>query len=409
MQNCNALSNAINPYPRPEPQQAQQAATEEDILDANFAVQLGEKDFPTFVQPLLAQQPRPYKLKVSHSNPSKKRATWTRNMIDRYPYYDDGPKHTEQEQWQHWDNCLINTRNQISTIRPPEPANLDLQRSGENATETRKIRDSAAHEVYLEDSTHDPKLDATHRDYDAQYSAHWRAQRERIEQNNTNQQALELQNRRAFDKKNNPPASLDTLALEDEREELAQVEEPESDSGTPKPTRCTNCKARKKKCDLAETRLPCTNCRRRKVHCVGCDIPRRQVVRRKTVKATPKPDPRTSPRPATGQGMAATPTLAPASEPQEVDPKLFRRNTARLRPRSASPQREELSSDKCDNCKRHGRRCDDARPCYECMSWNLVCTGSYMDNPYRFDGTEDGPDEFGNGWGTFGQNFGFYD
>jgi hypothetical protein len=195
-----------------------------------------------------------------------------------------------------------------------------------------------------------------------------------------------------------------------EQEELAQVKEQDSTNATPKPTRCTNCKTAKKKCDLVETGLPCTTCKRRKLPCVGCDIPRRQTVLPKMAKATRKVAPGMSARLATGHGMAAAPTPAPAPEFQgvdSVDSRLFRRDEAPPRVRSASPQGEALFSDKCDHCERHERCCEDTRPCFECMEHNLVCYGTYMGNPYR--STDDDSDGSGNAWATFGPNFGLYD
>jgi hypothetical protein len=195
-----------------------------------------------------------------------------------------------------------------------------------------------------------------------------------------------------------------------EQEELAQLKKQGSTNAMPKLTRCTNCKRTKKKCDLVETGLPCTTCRRGKLPCVGCDILRLQTVFPKKAKDTRKPAPGMSAPLATGHVMAAAPTPGPAPEFQGIDSvesRLFGRDEAPPRARSISLQGEALFSDKCDNCERHERCCEDTRPCFECMEHNLVCYGTYMDNPYR--STDDDSDDPENGWATFGPNFGLCD
>ncbi|KAH8787680.1 hypothetical protein BGZ57DRAFT_967627 [Hyaloscypha finlandica] len=195
-----------------------------------------------------------------------------------------------------------------------------------------------------------------------------------------------------------------------EQEELAQVKEQDSTNTTPKLTRCEQCKKDKKGCDLGETGYPCTRCKTRKVLCVGCDTPIRLRLPPKKTKRKPKPNSGMSTQPATGNDMATTPILTTAPDIQgveTVESRLFGRDEAPPRARSAGPQGEALFSDKCDNCERHGRRCEDTRPCFECMEHNIVCYGTYMDNPYG--PTDDDSDGSGNGWATFGPNFGLYD
>jgi hypothetical protein len=194
-----------------------------------------------------------------------------------------------------------------------------------------------------------------------------------------------------------------------EQEEHAQVKEQDSSNATPKLTRCEQCKKDKKGCDLGETGYPCTRCKTRKVLCVGCDTPIPLRLLPKKTKRTPKPDPGMSTQPATGNDMATTPISATAPDIQGIETiksRLFGRDEAPPRTRSASPQGAALFSDKCDNCERHERCCEDTRPCSECMEHNIVCYGMYMDNPYR--STDDDSDGFGNGWATFGPNFGLY-
>jgi hypothetical protein len=137
-----------------------------------------------------------------------------------------------------------------------------------------------------------------------------------------------------------------------EQEEHAQVKEQDSSNATPKLTRCEQCKKDKKGCDLGETGYPCTRCKTRKVLCVGCDTPIPLRLLPKKTKRTPKPHFGMSTQPVTGNDMATTPISATAPDIQgveTVESRLFGRDEAPPRARSAGPQREALFSDKCDN------------------------------------------------------------
>jgi hypothetical protein len=184
---------------------------------------------------------------------------------------------------------------------------------------------------------------------------------------------------------------------------------------------CTQCKKRKEGCDLGEMGFPCTRCREKNCKCEGSDSSR-------ALQTQPEKKARTATelrerRPAEQSGQGASipvrpPSPAwlfdhgyisgPAPEFQGVASRLSRREEGPPRPRSASPHPAALVSDKCDNCHRYGRFCEDIRPCYDCMDRNLVCNGSYMDNPYRSPRPDEGSDGSGNCWGTFGQGFGGY-
>ncbi|KAE9371622.1 hypothetical protein N431DRAFT_467791 [Stipitochalara longipes BDJ] len=212
---------------------------------------------------------------------------------------------------------------------------------------------------------------------------------------------------------------------------------------TPKSTRCRKCKKDKKGCDLAQTGFPCTRCREGNHLCEDGDIPaaytrqsgggvtpareglrprgdiKGSIVKRALKGGRPSGKERRDQalaqrdaRLAAGMTVAApaermdaiASTLGPAQEfqgPSMLDEGLPRR-------RFASPQRGVVYSDKCNNCERHGRPCEDTRPCGDCNDRNIVCNGSYLNNPYRSPKSDGESDGSGNGYGSFGQAFGSY-
>lgn len=352
-------------------------------------------------------------------------------MVDHYPYYDDGPRVIGHEpRWQ-WVNRIVNARNQMCIIRRQEPLGTDLQRAGETGPQSRKRREKARRKAEVEDAKHKRKLDPKCCEYDAKYAAIWRAQQSGIRNHNARQRATGLQNRRAFDVQYGRPAGPDPQLPLDEGNDLydfawhrtqcripesgitatqqnEQSIEEERSHGSydtvpmlipAKLTRCIRCKKRKKGCDLRVKGNPCTRCRARNCMCegVGQTPPNKK-------KTTSEPRGR---RPAETQStevsnpgsfddiawpLAQGYTISPALVLQDTAARLLRREEAPLRSRSASPQRGALFSDKCDNCQRYGKVCQDTRPCFECMDGNTVCNGSYIYNPYQPSSTEDGSD-----------------
>jgi hypothetical protein len=211
------------------------------------------------------------------------------------------------------------------------------------------------------------------------------------------------------------------------------------------PTRCTKCKKEKKGCDLGETGIPCSRCKSAGELCVGYDVPRGQRVpptttptktstklstqlpaqlatkpptedtpsKHKLTQATKQPSAEASalaiPRSPTWLFEHAY-TPSPVPEFLSAAPNISREGffSPQSRSRSASPQRDTLFSDKCDNCQQHGRVCEDDRPCRDCMSRELVCIGIYLDDPYRSRRTDRGSEGEGEGWGTFGEMMASY-
>ncbi|PMD16552.1 hypothetical protein NA56DRAFT_708778 [Hyaloscypha hepaticicola] len=426
--------------------------TKDEILDAPFGVQIGLTRFPTLGSAICAAAsliPADPGFLAIHG---RNAASWNHSMVDHYPYYDDGPRVVGQEPRWRWVNRVVNARNQMGIIRRQEPLGMDLQRADETGAQSRKRRDTARHKAELEDAKHKRKLDPKSVEYDAKYAAIWRAQQSGIRNHNARQRAIGLQNRKAFDVQYGRPAGPDPQLLLGEGDDLydfashrQQRRIPESGiTGTQqneqsieqershgscdtvpmlvpaKLTRCVRCKNRRKGCDLGVTGNPCTRCRAGKYVCEGCDTPRGGQTPPKKKKTTTEPRGR---RPAETQStevstsrsfddlawpIAQGCSTGPAPVFQDTASRLFRREEAPLRPRSASPQRGALFSDKCDNCQQYGKICEDFRPCSECMDRNLVCNGSYMDNPYQSPSNDEGSEGSENAWGRFGQVFGAY-
>ena len=425
--------------------------TKDEILDASFGVQIGLTRFPNLGLAICAAASLipadPGFLAIHGRNV----ASWNHSMVDHYPYYDDGPRIFGHESRLEWANRIVNARNQMGIIRRQEPLGMDFRCADETGPESRRRRDRAKRKAESEDAKHKRKIDPTSWEYDAKYAAIWRAQQSGIANHNARQRAIGLQNRRAFDVQYGRPAGPDPQLPLDEGNDLfdfawhrRQYWKPESaitatqqneqsieqershrsHDTVPMPiptrfTRCFHCKKRKKGCDLGITGIPCTRCRAENHLCEGCDNPE---VRQRLPKNNTISEPRET-RPTDTQSIEVSTsgsfddlawpiaqgyTTGPELVFQNTASRLVRREEASLEPRSASPQSGVLFSDKCDNCQRYGKTCEDTRPCFECMDRNLVCNGSYMDNPYQPPSTDEGSDGSENARGSFDPVFGGY-
>ena len=420
--------------------------TNDEIPDVPFGVQIGSSRFPTLRSAMAATAslvPQNRGLLAIHGSNA---VVWNHSMVNRYPYYNDGHRTVDKEQRWQWVNRIVNSRNQMGIIRRQEPLGMDLQRADEAGPQSRKRRVTAMHKAGWEDTKHKRKIDPNDREFDAKYAAIWRAQQSWIRTHNAHQRAIGLQKRRAFDLQHDRPVGPDPQVLHDggndlydfawDRQQCRAFEngstapqqhekniEQERSHGSydavPRPirtksTRCTQCKKHRKGCNLRR-------CRARNYVCEGCEPPRVGQKPRKKKKTTASP-PRER-RPAEPQSaepsspgssadlawlIAQGFTPGPGREFQDVASRLLRRGEAPPRPRSASPQRGALFSDRCDNCQLYSRFCEDTPPCSECMDRNLVCNVTYMDNPFRSPRTDEGSEGSGNGWGSFGQAFGGY-
>jgi hypothetical protein len=411
----------------------QPSPTKDEILDAPFGVQIGLTRFPTLglaIRAAASLIPADPGFLAIHG---RNAASWNHSMVNHYPYYDDGPRIIGQESRLEWATRIFNARNQMGIIRRQEPLGMDFQRAAETVPESRRRRDRAKRKAELEDAKHKRKIDPTSWEYDAKYAAIWRAQQSGIANHNARQRVIGLQNRRAFDVQYVRPWGPDPQLPDDEGNDLydfvwhrQQYRKPESGITTvPVPipakfTRCIRCKNGSKGCDLGVTEIPCTRCRARNHVCEGCDTPevRRRPPKKKNTTSEPRgtrPTERQSIEVSTSGSLddlawpiAQGYTIDPGLVFQDTASELLRREEASLETRSASPQRGALFSDRCDNCQRYGKICEDTRPCFECMDRNLVCNGSYMDNPYRSPSTNEGSDGSENARGSFDQVFGGY-
>jgi hypothetical protein len=366
--------NVNSPY-APPPQD--QPPTEDEILDAEFGVQIGETRFSNLRAAIAGAS------SLVPSNPGflavhgRKAPAWNRSMVDRYPYYHDGPQNVDQESRQQWVDRIVKARNQMGIIRLQEPLGMDLIRAGETAPQSRKRCDAARHKAEKADAKHKRRIDPTNREYNAKYAFLWRASQDRIRAHNTNRRALGLQNRRAFDASYNRPPGPDPQVPEDGGDDLydfswhrrqlqtiesraaaaqqhqqgiAQTTAQESHTAAPKATRCTQCKKQKKRCDLGETSFPCTRCREKNHKCEGCDTPRapQKQPEKKARMANEPRERRPAQRLGQGASTPASPPApewlfdhgyisGPAPEFQGVASRLSRREDGPPRPRSASP------------------------------------------------------------------------
>ncbi|PMD30682.1 hypothetical protein L207DRAFT_592441 [Hyaloscypha variabilis F] len=429
----------------------------DDIFDVQFAVQIGETRFRT-LREAIAGAPRLIPENPGFLTPvyGRNAASFKRGMVDRYPYYDDGPR-VEGEENRDWEKRIINARNQMGVITRPEVENMDSHRAGESNVQARKRRDAARNKAESDDTKHKRRLDPTHPNYDVQYAALWHAQQASIRQHSAEQRAVGLQNRREFDANNNRPAGPDPQAPGDGGDDLfgftwhrrpaqtggsavgATPQQQQQGNMQSNPTgnnpgtrvgatRCKPCKKSKKGCDLVKVgSFPCTRCKEKNLDCTGdTDI----IVKR--IKAEIRAelatrgerkynysDDKEALRLATEEartvaGQPGAPSAVPAERleaipsisgpaPELPDRPLFSRRDDEGPPRrrSASPIRGVVYGDKCDNCKRYGRPCEDERPCLDCLHRGLICNGSYLNNPYRSPRSDGGSDR--SGYGTFGQ------
>ena len=326
---------------------------------------------------------------------------------------------------------------------------IEVEDSSTDEEDNPMDEESASNRMHLR------RLDSTTRDFDAQYAALWNAQQARIRQHNAAQRAERLRERRQYDIENERPVGPDPQAPADQGDDLfdfcwnrqpprrdqtfnnrqgqqgqqnqqgsMQSTPPGGNPGSPRKTRCQMCKKHKKGCDLGQTGVPCTRCREKNYNCMPEDTPNpstrrpaRTMTSARGLMTTGNEREMTlnrgrAPRRAEAAAANAAPLeqrmdaiadiLGPAPEIQ--GPSLFaRRNEGIPRRRSASPLRGVLNGDKCGPCERYGRPCEDERPCIDCLQRNLVCTGSYLKNPYRSPRSDDGSDR--SGYGSFGQAF----
>jgi hypothetical protein len=401
------------------PQPPEQEPTEHQIMNSGPGVQIGSTRFPN----LAAARTGAGALEPPYPGPKAHvfgtgGLRWTHSMVDRYPYYDDGPQ-ADGEGKRFWMERVINARDGMGIIRRQEPPNMDLQRPGETNKQTRKRRNDADYQSKTEDMKHKWRLDPKHKDYDERYTRLWQAQQDRIRAHNAAQRATWLRIRREFDRQNDRVAGPDPIEPDDGGDDLYDftfyrlaprtVEgsagiTPQNQQGSeqarasaqykfaPTTDRCLMCRRHSKGCDLQKTGFPCTNCEVKDSLCEDGDnryINRgpREVARRAKIPANQRVNPG-----APTSSMSAAPTSA---RPRRRDPLPARR--------SASPERGADS--KCDNCTRYGTICEDTRPCRQCIDKALPCDGKYQGNAYTDRDNDAGASGFSGDDDGFGIGF----
>jgi len=198
--------------------------------------------------------------------------------------------------------------------------------------------------------------------------------------------------------------NMNTHCEDEDNPKFHKAKAPPKATGTAmRSNRCLECILRKKGCDLKTVGIPCTRCRNQNKQCPGpqgstSDSANESFISDGGVDASL---PSIRARPTRSEGGLP---VIPARQDGGISARPSRRDEPPARPRSASPEPlpAPTYSAKCDNCTKFGWFCDDARPCFMCITNNLACNESYQGNPYGMI-PGDGGSGGGNG-GDFGDD-----
>lgn len=321
--------------------------SEDEILNSGPQVQIGNTRFPNLRSALASAStliPADPGLLVGDGRDAP---SFEHTFIDQYPYYDDSPRYFEHESLPAAFYRVLHARNQMGVITRQIPISILPKPPGESVDETLRRNQEVRSVALKEDAEHKKKLDLASKDFNGRSAAIWYAQQKMIKAHNAQQRAMGLQSRKAFDLKHHRPAGPDPVVAEELNHDLY---------------------------DFSWFRTNGRPVEKGPVH-------EGTLLQRAGDRAAGENRIHQDDRLLAGPSMVEVGTFGVVGDPA-------------------------LRYDDCENCQRHGRQCQESRPCFECVRHNLVCTGSFLDDPLIGGGAfeeafyepgDDGSDELGYG------------
>lgn len=258
---------------------------------------------------------------------------------------------------------------------------------------------------------HKNKMDHTHKNFDPDYAAQYRAEKAaRQFQNQRRRKTALMVARRIAERDNQPRPGTPELPEDSSDEDLPAMPPRNRGAGAPGPkgARCLYCKHMRKTCSLVTgSPRPCDRCKTRGI---VCEITR-DLEDPKSAKPSWKMRPKRGPSAALDESEEEDEDEDEEDEPITAQEKasllrkkraMFNQRSTRGNPlrkqrrRSVTPPPEALPSRQCAPCKDQSRPCDGETPCGTCklngtvdMCSDVSCFARYRERDYR---DEEGPD-----------------
>ncbi|QSZ34449.1 hypothetical protein DSL72_006041 [Monilinia vaccinii-corymbosi] len=324
---------------------------------------------------------------------------------------DEGPRRTG-ESITAWRARVVTSRKAIGVVdselrRRPYSFPTTAQQANDTP-EQFKARLNARRKVKAQwekdKEVHKNKMDHTHKSFDPEYAARYRAEKAARQFENAKRRKTALLIARRIAERDNQPRPVTPELPEDSSDEDLPAMPPR-DRGAfaggpgPKPKRCLHCKHMRKPCTLVSgSPRPCDRCKSRGIVCeITRDLqdpkaaPPGGKQRNEARNMDEEEDEDEDEEPITAQEKASLLRKKRATFNQRAKRRNPQRQMARRR--SASPEAEASSNTQCKPCRGQARPCDGENICGTCrlngtedMCTPVYCFSRRRERDYREEG-----------------------